>query len=113
MTLKFIECKNGMSFLVNEVPDELRKRIDILFGYSLRLYCERTITLKNQRGTESFSNYVASKPIQICHNSDILKQRNATELEQSIFLTIQHHQKLNSNQKNFLKENFLSIVANN
>lgn len=112
MNLQLVKCKSGVSFVVDEVSDKLKNSMNIVFGISVHLYCQHIITTTNSKGTDSFSDYINTSPISICHREDIQIQRDANELEKTIFYSLKSNKKLNSEQKTYLKANFTTVIDN-
>lgn len=112
MDLTYLKTHNGNSYIVNIVQDELRERLQIVFGYSLRLYCEHIITDKNTKGTDYYSNYINSSPVQLCFSADIIDSRKAKDEEIVIYNMINNGTKLSSTEHDYLKNNYLVIKDN-
>lgn len=49
MALKLIKSKNA-SFVVDEVQDDVREKMGILFGRAVHLYVKRVSTAANPKG---------------------------------------------------------------
>lgn len=107
MNLIFIRTEN-ISFIVNDVTDELREKMGLVYGKSLKLFCEEKTTIYKgkERIVHFYSDYVSEKNIQVCKESSILEKRLANSIEKSIFLHINNKQKLSDSEKDYLRENF-------
>lgn len=106
MDLIYVRTKNNNSFVIETVQDDLRERLHMLFGYSIRLYCEHIITDMNQKGTDYYTDYINSSPVQICSQEDVIEQRAATDIESSIYNIVKSEEKLSKSDHEFLKNYF-------
>ena len=107
---EFISTKNNHSFVIIEHSNQLANKMRILYGLHVRLFCELVLTEKNPKGTYHYPDYFADTPNKTCQMSDIIERRPATELETSTFQSISSGTSLSSEQKSFLRNNYLETI---
>jgi hypothetical protein len=64
MALKLIKTKNA-AFVVDEVQDDVREKMGILFGRAIHLYAKRVPTAANPKGV-MYSDYFSNQAVQVC-----------------------------------------------
>lgn len=107
LNLFFIRT-DKFSFIVDDSTDDLRRKLGIVFGKSIKLFCEKRTSIYKgkQRIVYFYSDYISERNIQICKVSSIIEKRKVNDIENGIFNRINNNQKLNENEKNYLKSNF-------
>lgn len=111
ITMKFYKTKNN-AFLVDEVQDDFREKLNIVFGYALRLHATRVFTPNNEKGILQYSNYISESPIQVCRKENVVEARDASEIETEIFNYVKNKQSLTKEQRAYLQENFYKELDN-
>lgn len=62
MALKLIKTKNA-AFVVDEVQDDVREKMGILFGRAIHLYVKRVPTAANPKGVMQYSDYFSNQAV--------------------------------------------------
>ncbi|MDK6803217.1 hypothetical protein RON38_03430 [Lactobacillus mulieris] len=109
--MKFYKTKNN-AFLVDEVQDDFREKLNIVFGYALRLHATRVFTPNNEKGILQYSNYISESPIQVCRKENVVETRDASEIETEIFNSVKNNQSLSKEQRAYLQEKFYKELDN-
>lgn len=62
MALKLIKTKN-VALVVDEVQDNVRDKMGILFGRAIHLYVKRVPTAANPKGVMQYSDYFSNQAV--------------------------------------------------
>lgn len=108
MAVKLIKTK-GAAFIVDEVPDGLRERMGIIFGKVIHLYAKRVFTLGNSKGVMQYSDYYSPQEIQVCKKENITEERLLNDEELLIYQKLSSGKTLDSNDREYLRNNYLEI----
>ncbi|MCD5568023.1 hypothetical protein LOB20_08505 [Lactobacillus delbrueckii subsp. lactis] len=74
MALKLVKTKNA-AFVVDEVQDNVREKMGILFGRAIHLYAKRVPTAANPKGVMQYSDYFSNQAVQVCRKDNIVEDR--------------------------------------
>lgn len=80
MALKPIKTKNA-AFVVDEVQDDVREKMGILFGRAIHLYAKRVPTVANPKGVMQYSDYFSNQAVQVCRKDNIVEDCSVNEAE--------------------------------
>lgn len=105
MTLKLVKTKHT-AFIVDEVSDELRENMGILFGRELRLYARRVKTTSNPKGVMEYSNYFSNQAVQVCQKENIIEERPVNEKENKIFQELSVGQSIDAEDREYLRSKY-------
>lgn len=76
-------------YLVVPVHDDLRNRMDILFGYCYRMLVERDWMFDKKHSkwkkVNAYSRYITDVPVQVCTREDIVELRKANDIEHQLY----------------------------
>lgn len=109
MAISFIKTKKR-AFIIDTVASSLRERLSIIYGRSIYLYAHLVITDSNPKGTMTYTDYYSDTPVNICNKEDIIEQRPLNEVEQDIYERLTSHRKLIKANREYLKQNFYSVI---
>lgn len=73
MALKLIKTKNA-AFVVDEVQDDVREKMGILFGRAIHLYAKRVPTAANPKGVMQYSDCFSNQAVQVCWKDMLERQ---------------------------------------
>lgn len=80
VALKLIKTKNA-AFIVDEVQDDVREKMGILFSRAIHLYAKRVPTVANPKGVMQYSDYFSSQVVRVCRKDKIVEERAVNEAE--------------------------------
>lgn len=106
MVVKLIKTKRT-SFIVDEVPDELREKMGIIFGKAIHLYAKRVATPANPKGVMQYSDYFSSQAIQVCKRDNITEERLVNDEERAIYQKLSTGKMLDDTDREYLRNNYL------
>lgn len=104
MALKLIKSKNA-SFVVDEVQDDVREKMDILFGRAVHLYAKRVPTAANPKGVMQYSDYFSNQAVQVCRKDNIVEDHPVNEAENKIYQELSTGQGLDKDDREYLRDN--------
>lgn len=105
MALKLIKTKNA-AFVVDEVQDDVREKMGILFGRAIHLYAKRVPTAANPKGVMQYSDYFSNQAVQVCWKDNIVEDRPVNEAENKIYQELSTGQSLDKDDREYLRDNY-------
>ncbi|QGT62027.1 hypothetical protein [Lactobacillus delbrueckii] len=105
MALKLIKTKNA-AFAVDEVQDDVREKMCILFGRAIHLYAKRVPTAANPKGVMQYSDYFSNQAVQVCRKDNIVEDRPVNEAENKIYQELSTGQGLDKDDREYLRDNY-------
>lgn len=105
MALKLIKTKNA-AFVVDEVQDDVREKMGILFGRAIHLYAKRVPTAANPKGVMQYSDYFSNQAVQVCRKDNIVEERPVNEAENKIYQELSIGQGLDKDDREYLRDNY-------
>lgn len=105
MALKLVKTKNA-AFVVDEVQDDVREKMGILFGRAIHLYAKRVSTAVNSKGVMQYSDFFSNKAIQVCRKDNIVEDRPVNEAENKIYQELSTRQSLDKDDREYLRDNY-------
>ena len=104
MALKLVKTKNA-AFVVDEVQDNVREKMGILFGRAIHLYAKRVPTAANPKGVMQYSDYFSNQAVQVCRKDNIVEDRPVNEAENKIYQELSTGQSLDKDDREYLRDN--------
>lgn len=105
MALKLVKTKNA-AFVVDEVQDNVRDKMGILFGRAIHLYAKRVPTAANPKGVMQYSDFFSKQAIQVCRKDNIVEDRPVNEAENKIYQELSTGQRLDKDDREYLRDNY-------
>ena len=66
---------------MDEVQDDVRDKMSILFGRAIHLYAKRVPTTANPKGVMQYSDYFSSQVVRVCRKDNFVEERAVNEAE--------------------------------
>lgn len=108
MSLKFIQTK--YSNYIVDIDNTPHYPKGIINGQYLRLVCEISETTNNKTNkltkSTSYNSYYSPSIVQVCHKTDIIRQRDLKPIEYSILEHAKQNLPYTKEEKKYIKENF-------
>lgn len=111
LKLIYIKSINNHQYIVQEMPDTLRNKMQILYGYCYHITAIKR-WVQNKKTKEwykvlTYNTYIAPKPIQICSLKNIVEKRNANRFERNLYFACKNKDKLSAEQRKYILQNAL------
>ncbi|GHN17317.1 hypothetical protein ME782_17780 [Lactobacillus delbrueckii] len=91
---------------MDEVQDDVREKMGILFGRAVHLYAKRVPTAANPKGVMQCSDYFSNQPVQVCRKEIIVEERPVNEAENKIYKELSTGQGLEKDDREYLRDNY-------
>ena len=91
---------------MDEVQDDVREKMGILFGRAVHLYAKRVPTAANPKGVIQYSDYFSSQAVQVCRKDNIIEERPVNEAENKIYQELSTGQGLDKDDREYLRANY-------